>query len=222
MSEGYVIALIGLGGSLILAIVAILNLQTSRKLLSHVSVQIDLAEKQAEMKLIRNAFVEMSEFLKIFVDKPHLRPFFFDGKEIPTGDDGLDNEVRSLAEWILTNFATAVSLAVLLPKYPIGALKETIKFHLQHSPAMQAQLRERFSGYPVTGLTLLRWRFNNRQEALAELERYRLSAHHADNHAEAERISQLMDLLSNSPEDADLRFAAHGLAASRAGEVGAP
>jgi len=174
------------------------------------------------MNLIRNAFVEMSEFLQIFVEKPHLRPFFYEGRSIPTGDAKLDAEVAALTEWILTNFATAISLAVMLPDYPIGALKETIRFHLRCSPAMRQHLEDRFVGFPVTGLTLLRWMYDTKQETFDALERIESRAQKDRKEQEVGRIQALKATLSAADENADLQFASAGLAGSRAGSVALP
>jgi len=219
VSQEIIVSLIGLAGTLVLALVAALNLFTSRQLLVRVSRQLTIAENQSEMTLIRNAFIEMSEFLQIFVDKPHLRPFFYEGKEIPTGDEKLDAEVAALAEWILTNFATAISLAVMLPEYPIGALKETIRFHLRSSPAMRKHLEERFTGFPVTGMTLLRWTYETKHETGQALEVFAFHAKERGDTAEANRLLILRRTLDSAPEDADLLYASAGLAESRAGAI---
>jgi hypothetical protein len=219
VSDSVIVSLVGLAGSVLLAIVALLSLSTSRQLLQLVSRQLEIAENQAEMKLIRNAFIEMSQFMQIFVDKPHLRPYFYDCAETPTGDERLDNEVASLSEWILTNFATAISQAVMVPEYPIGALKETIQFHLRNSPQMQRHLEERFESFPVTGLTLLRWRSDSKADLLARLDRLLDAAQAKGRTDEAARIRSLKLLVEASPEDADLIYTAHGLAASRAGAI---
>lgn len=217
MTEAIVVALIGLGGTLVLALVALLNLATNRRLLIRVGRQLEIAESQAEMTLIRNAFVEMSEFLQIFVERPHLRPFFYEGREFPTGDEGLDNEVAAMAEWVLTNFATAISLAVMLPEYPIGALKETIRFHLRSSPVMRRHVELRFAGFPVTGLTLLRWTYDTKAETMAALER--ILAQCKDDPQEEARVADLVAFLRASPENADLLFAVKGLSDARAGAI---
>ena len=222
MSEQIWVSLIGLAGTLLLAFVAALNLVTSRQLLVRVSRQLEIAESQTEMNLLRNAFVEMSEFLQIFVEKPHLRPFFYEGMSIPTGDAKLDAEVAALTEWILTNFATAISLAVMLPDYPIGALKETIRFHLRCSPAMRQHLEERFVGFPVTGLTLLRWMYDTKQETLSALERIESNAQQAGKEQEVARIRALKSTLMAADKNADLQFALAGLSESRAGALAMP
>lgn len=222
MSEGLVISIVGLFGSLILALVAVLNLMTSRQLLIRVNRQLEIAESQSEMNLIRNAFVEMSEFLQIFVEKPHLRPYFYDDEVVPDGDEILRAEVSALAEWILTNFATAISLSIMLPNYPIGALKETIKFHLRHSKSMRMHLEERFSSFPVTGLTLLRFTYETKAETLGALNSLQQQAISQGESVEVERLNQLQVVLAKAEEFHDLQFTAQGLAGSRAGTLLSP
>lgn len=219
MSQEVILSLVSLAGSLVLALVAALNLFTSRQLLVRVSRQLEIAENQSEMTLIRNAFIEMSEFLQIFVEKPHLRPFFYDNKPTPSGDELLDAEVAAMAEWILTNFATAISLAVMLPEYPIGALKETIRFHLRNSPAMRKHLEDRFTAFPVTGMTLLRWTYETKAETSQALELYAFHAKERGDNKEELRLLSLQRMLDSAKEDADLLFASAGLADSRAGTI---
>ncbi|MBS1724244.1 MAG: hypothetical protein JSS66_14975 [Armatimonadetes bacterium] len=219
MSDQIIVSLIGLAGTLLLAFVATLNLVTSRQLLIRVSRQLEISENQSEMTLIRNAFVEMSEFLQIFVEKPHLRPYFYDGAAIPTGDSHLDGEVAALAEWILTNFATGISLAVMLPEYPIGALKETIRYHLRNSPAMRTHLEDRYEGFPVTGLTLLRWTYDTKQETIAALERLLGKAESEGREELAARIRMQIQRITAASEETDLLYASAGLANSRAGAI---
>jgi hypothetical protein len=134
----------------------------------------------------------------------------------------LDAEVAALAEWILTNFATGISLAVMLPQYPIGALKETIRFHLRWSPAMRKHLEERFDGFPVTGLTLLRWMYDTKAETIEALDRLYSSAQKAGRPDEVARLSAHLALLKSSDESSDLLFAFEGLANSRAGTIIGP
>lgn len=222
MSDQLLVSFLSVIGTLLLAFVAVLNLVTSRQLLVRVSRQLEVAENQAEMNLIRNAFVEMSEFLQIFVEKPHLRPFFYEGQEIPSGDPHLDAEVLAMAEWILTNFATGISLAVMLPQYPIGALKETIRFHLRWSPAMRKHLEQRYDGFPVTGLTLLRWMYDSKDETVHALERLFQVAKQAGRSDELDRIATHLAILASADEDSDLLFAQRGLASSRAGAITKP
>lgn len=219
VSEQILVSVLGVVGTLLLAFVAVLNLVTSRQLLVRVSRQLEIAESQSEMNLIQNAFVEMSEFLQIFVDKPHLRPYFYEGLETPTGNSNLDAEVAALAEWILTNFATGISLAVMLPQYPIGALKETIRFHLRWSPAMRKHLEERFDGFPVTGLTLLRWMYDSKEETVEALERLYAKAQQAGRADEIARLRESLAFMKGADESADLLFATAGLANSRAGAM---
>ncbi len=216
MSESLVISLVGLIGSLVIALVAILSLLTSRQLLIRVGKQLEIAESQSEMNLIRNAFIEMSEFLQIFVEKPHLRPYFYDDLEVPADDELLRDEVNSMAEWILTNFATAISLSVMIPNYPIGSLKETIRFHLRQSQAMRNHLKDRFMYFPVSGLTLLRLTYDSKTETLVAIDEFISEAERIDHQAEVKRLKAMRTLLESAKETDDLKLAAYGLAGSRA------
>lgn len=87
---------------------------------------------------------------------------------------------------------------------------------------MRRHLEERFDGFPVTGLTLLRWMYDTKAEALSSLSRLLAVAEKAGRQDEVHRLHLLKDLLTDADENADILFASAGLAKSRAGAIAGP
>src|SRR5687768_12052045 len=51
---------------------------------------------------------ETSDHLKILIEKPYLRPYFYDNKAWVEGDVASLDEVKAMAELMLDNFASAI------------------------------------------------------------------------------------------------------------------
>ncbi len=116
--------------------------------------------------------METSDHLRILVEKPYLRPYFYDNKEWREGDHATLDEVKAMAELLLDNLASAIIHSAAFPKYPIRGVEQNIRFHLHHSPAMRDHLMEAFDRFPMAGLALLSLKNNNSTvETAADLQR---------------------------------------------------
>jgi hypothetical protein len=89
------------------------------------------------------------------VERPYLRPYFYDNQAWAPGDRAARDEVLAMAELILNNFASALMHSAAFPQYPVGSVDQTIKFHLRQSPALRDYLFDGFERFPISGLTLL-------------------------------------------------------------------
>jgi hypothetical protein len=81
---------------------------------------------------------ETSDYLKILIEKPYLRPYFYDNKAWVEGDVASRDEVKAMAELVLNNFASAIIHSAVFPQYPVRGVEETIRFHLR--PPAEANL----------------------------------------------------------------------------------
>ena len=54
--------------------------------------QLEHAQQQPEILLIQRAMAESSRHIEVIIEKPHLRPYFYDGKLVACG--GYDSTVR--------------------------------------------------------------------------------------------------------------------------------
>src|SRR4029078_4652444 len=104
---------------------------------------------------VQRAMAETSDHLKILIEKPYLRPYFYDNKAWVEGDVADPNEVKALAELILNNFASAIIHSAVFPEYPVRSVEETIRFHLRHSPALRNFMMEIFARFQLAGLALI-------------------------------------------------------------------
>jgi len=98
---------------------------------------------------------ETTDYLKIFIERPYLRPYFYDDKPWAEGDAASPNEVKAVAELLLNNFASAIIHSAVFPEYPVRSVEETIRFHLRHSPALRNFLMESFDRFQLAGLALI-------------------------------------------------------------------
>lgn len=156
------IGLLSLGGTLLLVGVGLLNYSVFRRQLEVAHKQIDaalrqleLAQRQPDMQLIQRAIAETSDHARLLVERPWLRPYFYDGTTWREGDQASPDEIKAMAELILNNFASALMHSAAFPEYPVRGVDRTIAYHLRRSPALRDLLLEVFDRFPFSGLGLL-------------------------------------------------------------------
>src|SRR5688572_28678272 len=109
------IAWSGFAGTLLLVLVGLLNylvfirqLRMAREQIRTAIKQLEIASKQPEIQLIQRAITETSDHVRILVDKPYLRPYFYEDKSWHPDDRASNDEVKAMAELLLHNFASAL------------------------------------------------------------------------------------------------------------------
>jgi hypothetical protein len=211
MGAEVIISLLGFGGTLLLVTVGLLNFSVFRKQLRLAQEQIetaitqlDISRKQPEIQLIQRAITETTEHVRVLVEKPYLRPYFYENKPWREGDSVSRDEVNAMAELLLTNFASALMHAAAFPQYPVNGVDRAIMFHLRQSPALRSFLFESFDRYPLTGLTLLILKNDARAEVEADLRR--LIAAAGDDERERRRREGLLRLLKTKEQTAAIQF----------------
>ena len=112
MSIDVVISLITIGGTLLLVVTGLLNysvfvrqLRAAREQLETARRQLDSARQQPEIQLVQRAMDEASDHLRILIEKPYLRPYFYENTTWVQGDTASPDEVKAFAELLLNNFA---------------------------------------------------------------------------------------------------------------------
>src|SRR5689334_3547999 len=171
------IGVLGLVITLLLVLVGLLNFSVFRKQLRIAKEQIDtavrqleIAQKQPDLYLIPRAVTETSNHLRLFVEHPKLRPYFYSEAEWQPNDEVSLDEIRAMAELILNNFASALMHSAAFPEYPVRGVDRVIMFHLRRSPALREFLLENFERFPFTGLTLLSLKNETREQVVADLQ----------------------------------------------------
>jgi hypothetical protein len=211
MGAEVIIPLLGFSGTLLLVTVGLLNFSVFRKQLRLAQEQIetaitqlDISRKQPEIQLIQRAITETTDHVRVLVEKPYLRPYFYENKAWREGDAVSRDEVNAMAELLLTNFASALMHAAAFPQYPVNGIDRIIMFHLRQSPALRAFLFESFDRYPLTGLTLLILKNDARPEVEADLRRFVAAA--GDDERERRRREGLLRLLKTKEHTAAIQF----------------
>jgi hypothetical protein len=156
------IAIVGCVGTVLLVLVGLLNfsifskqLTVAREQIATMVRQLDLAQKAPDLQLIQRAIAETSDHVKMMVERPYLRPYFYENVAWKAGDQASEDEIRLVAELILNNFASALMHSAAFPQYPARGVDRIIAFHLRHSPALRDFLHRHFERFPFSGLTLL-------------------------------------------------------------------
>jgi hypothetical protein len=164
------------GGTLLLVVTGLLNfsvfvrqLRAARDQLETARRQLESARQQPQIQLVQRAMTETSEHLKILIERPYLRPYFYDNKVWVEGDAASLNEVKAFAELVLNNFASAIIHSAVFPEYPVRGVEETIRFHLRHSPALRDFLLESFDRFQLAGLALICLKNETKAEAERDL-----------------------------------------------------
>jgi len=210
------IGVLGIVGTLLLVTVGLLNFSVFRKQLRIAKEQIDtamlqleIAQKQPDLYLIPRAVTETSNHLRLFVEHPKLRPYFYSEAEWHPGDDVSLDEIKAMAELILNNFASALMHSAAFPEYPVRGVDRIIMFHLRRSPALREFLLENFERFPFTGLTLLSLKSETREQVEADL-RQLAEAPNIDGR-EIERRKELLQLYQSSELREPIDFTAYSM-----------
>ena len=207
---------LGFAGTLLLVLVGLLNFSVFRKQLRIAKEQIDtavrqleLTQKQPDLYLIQRAVTETSNHLRLFVERPTLRPYFYSEAEWHPGDEVSLDEIRAMAELILNNFASALMHSAAFPEYPVRGVDRIIMFHLRRSPALREFLLENFERFPFTGLTLLCLKNETPDQVEADLQQL-VEAANVDD-AEVERRKDLLQLFRSSVTREPIEFTSYSM-----------
>lgn len=210
------IGVLGIVGTLLLVTVGLLNFSVFRKQLRIAKEQIDtamrqleIAQKQPDLYLIPRAVTETQNHLRLFVEHPKLRPYFYSEAEWHPGDDVSLDEIKAMAELILNNFASALMHSAAFPEYPVRGVDRIIMFHLRRSPALREFLLENFERFPFTGLTLLSLKNETREQVEADL-RQLAEAPNVDAR-EIERRRELLQLYQTSDLREPIEFTSYSM-----------
>jgi hypothetical protein len=214
------IALLGLGSTLLLVVVGLLNYSVFRRQLDVARQQIDaamrqlaLAQQQPDMLLIQRAIAESSDHARLLVERPYLRPYFYEGQASKAGDRATPDEIKAMAEVILNNFASALMHSAAFPEYPLRGVDRTIAFHLRNSPALRELLLEAFDRFPFSGLCLLVLKNETAEEVERDLDAL-IAAGDIDDRERARRRS-LLALFRQSSGRAPIEFTALSMSERR-------
>jgi len=170
---------------------------------------LEIAQKQPDLYLIPRAVTETSNHLRLFVQHPQLRPYFYSEAEWRPGDDVSLDEIKAMAELILNNFASALMHSAAFPEYPVRGVDRIIMFHLRRSPALREFLLENFERFPFTGLTLLCLKNETRDQVEADLRR--LVEEPDVDDSEIERRKKLLELYQNSDMREAIEFTSYSM-----------
>lgn len=176
MNNEALIPLLTVGGTLLLVLTGLLNfsvfvrqLRAARDQLETARRQLESARQQPEIQLVQRAMSETSDHLRLLVERPYLRPYFYENKPWAEGDRASADEVKAMAELLLSNFASAIIHSAAFPQYPVRGVEQTIRFHLRHSPALREVLSEGFDRFPLAGLALLCLKNDSKEEVESDL-----------------------------------------------------
>jgi hypothetical protein len=210
------IGVLGFGATLLLVLVGLLNFSVFRKQLRIAKEQIDtavrqleIAQKQPDLQLIQRAVTETQNHLRLFVERPKLRQYFYSEAEWHPGEDISLDEIKAMAELILNNFASALMHSAAFPEYPVRGVDRIIMFHLRRSPALREFLLENFERFPFTGLTLLCLKNETRDQVEEDL-RHLASAADVDER-EITRRKELLQLYQNSSIREPIEFTSYSM-----------
>jgi hypothetical protein len=156
------IPLLTFSGTLLLVLTGLLNfsvfvkqLRASREQLETARRLLESSRQQPQIQLVQRAMTETSDHLRILIERPYLRPYFYENRVWKEGDVASHDEVMAMAELLLSNFASAIIHSAAFPQYPLRGVEQTIRFHLRNSPAMRQFLLEGFDRFQLAGLALL-------------------------------------------------------------------
>ena len=200
-----------IGGTLLLVVTGLLNfsvfvrqLRAAREQLETARRQLENARQQPEIQLVQRAMMETSDHLPLLVQRPYLRPYFYDNKAWTESDNVSGDEVKAMAELLLDNLASAIIHSAAFPQYPIRGIEQNIRFHLRNSPACRDFLLEAFDRFPMAGLALLSLKNTTHQQTEEDL---RGLIARTDDRAEKARRERLLHHLQTTDRKEPLDLA---------------
>lgn len=211
MNTEMLIAVLTIGGTLLLVVTGLLNfsvfvrqLRAAREQLETAQQNLENARQQPEIQLVQRAMDETSDHLKILIERPYLRPYFYDNKIWNETDGVSADEIKAMAELMLNNFASAIIHSAAFPQYPVRSVEQTIRYHLHHSPALRDFLIEGFDRFQLAGLPLLCLKNDTKEETANDLN-ILIAAASGDAREKARRERLLRHLEStDKPEPLEL------------------
>lgn len=216
MNTELLIPLLTFGGTLLLVLTGLLNfsvfvrqLRAAREQLETARRQLESARQQPQIQLVQRAMSETSDHLRILIERPYLRPYFYENRAWADGDVASGDEVKAMAELLLNNFASAIIHSAAFPQYPVRGVEQTIRFHLRNSPALRDFLLEGFDRFQLAGLALLCLKNETKDETEKDL-RDLISAS-GDDTAEKARRERLLHHLQSTDEAGPLELAKYSL-----------
>lgn len=216
MSTESLIPLLTVGGTLLLVLTGLLNfsvfvrqLRAAREQLETARWQLESARQQPEIQLVQRAMSETSEHLKILIERPYLRPYFYENRAWTDGDRASLDEVKAMAELILNNFASAIIHSAAFPQYPVRSVEQTIRFHLRNSPDMRDFLLENFDRFQLAGLPLLC--LKNQTKAETEDDLRALITSSGDDRGERTRRERFLRHIESTDQAEPLELAKYSL-----------
>jgi hypothetical protein len=226
VSTEVLISLLSFGGTLLLVLTGLLNfsvflrqLRAARDQLETVRRQLESARQQPEIQLVQRAMTETSDHLKILIERSYLRPYFYENKLWKEGDRASGDEVKAMAELLLSNFASAIIHSAAFPQYPVRGVEQTIRFHLRNSPALRDFLLENFDRFQLAGLALICLKNDTKAEAEKDLSAL-LAATNIDK-TERMRRERLLGYLTATDEADAFELAKCSLEHARSLSLGA-
>jgi hypothetical protein len=208
-----VTAVLAVAGSLLLVVTSLLNFSVFRSQLRAGREQVETARRMLEtalqgpeIQLVQRAMMETSDHLRILVEKPYLRPYFYENKVWREGDQATLDEVKAMAELLLDNLASAIIHSAAFPQYPIRGVEQNIRFHLRQSAALRDYLMEAFDRFPMAGLALLSLKNNNDAAETTE-DLNRLIAAAGADETERQRRERLLHHLQTTKNTEPLALA---------------
>ena len=210
------VSLLSFGGTLLLVVTGLLNfsifrrqLRAAQEQMETARKQLENAQKQPEIQLIQRAMTEMSEHLPILIERPYLRPYFYESKFWEEGDKANIDELKAMAELLLDNFASAIIHSASFPQYPIRGVEQSIRFHLKNSPALREFLLENFDRFQLAGLALLR--LKNETVVETEEDLRRLISKTRTDERERVRLERLLGHLQSNVAAEPLELAKYSV-----------
>jgi len=211
------LSLLGFGGTLLLVVTGLLNfsvfirqLRAAREQMETARRQLETAQKQPQIQLIQRAMAESSDHLKVLIERPYLRPYFYENRPWKEGDRADPDELKVMAELFLNNFASAIIHSASFSQYPLRGVEQNIRYHLRNSPALREYLIENFDRFQLAGLALLRLKNETAAETESDL-RGLIAASGADERERERRVRLLGYLLRSAQADA-LELAKYSIA----------
>jgi hypothetical protein len=220
VNSDLLIPLLTFGGTLLLVVTGLLNfsvfvrqLRAAQEQLENARRLLESSRQQPQIQLVQRAMTETSDHLRILIERPYLRPYFYENKVWKEGDVVSRDEVKAMAELLLNNFASAIIHSAAFPQYPLRGVEQTIRFHLRNSPAMRDSLSEGFDRFPLAGLALLC--LKNRTKGETESDLRELIGAAGEDSNEKVRRERLLSHLQATEELEPLELAKYSLEPGR-------
>ena len=117
-------------------------------------IQVKDLRRSLESNVSHNIYENMIENDRFFASNPHLRGYFYSGREIKELQDNEKEQILAIAEMVADCLDDAYQQQTTMTKDVLSSYKEYVRSMYLYSPALRQYISENSAWYPIKFINL--------------------------------------------------------------------